>query len=53
MLYATMRAGINKGGCMIVYNEEFQTYDVILGGIVVSSTWSIASAEATLARLME
>jgi hypothetical protein len=38
---------------MIVYNEVFQTYDVIWEGIVISSTWSIASAEATLARLME
>lgn len=38
---------------MIVWNETFMIYDVIWEGIVVSSTWSKASAEATLAELVQ
>jgi hypothetical protein len=38
---------------MIVWNEVFGTYDVVWDGIVISSTWSKASAEATLAELVQ
>jgi hypothetical protein len=43
----------NKGETMIVYNEVFQTYDVIWEGIVISSTWSKEKAEALVQELQE
>ena len=38
---------------MIVWNETFMTYDVVWEGIVISSTWSKASAEALVQELQE
>jgi hypothetical protein len=38
---------------MVVYNEVFQTYDVVWKGMIVSSTWSKEKAYALVQELQE